>query len=199
MLCSVILNYVHSGMSYNLGLAAQLAALLLMLEAAGNPGSNKLYAVLGGVALALSFLFWFPYVLTVPSILLAGWIVDPARRSNDPLFPRDRLRLVILTCAATAIFGIAIFGVGAALDHISSYPALKQWIVNSAHGINPERRLSRLPTGVTRSFFHLGNDGLTMKRYTLGDPYAPVSKLELIRAGIWKVVLIFLALADPIR
>jgi hypothetical protein len=195
MLCSVILNYIHSGMAYNLGLAAQLAGLLLILHAVRMPNRSGLYAALGGLALALSFLLWFPYVLTVPAVLLAAWIVDPARQPDAPLFPPGRLRLIALASAVAAFVGLAIFAIGASIDHIASYAALKQWIVNSAHGFDPERRWVRLPTGVTRSFLNLGNDGIVMKRYTLGDPYAPVHKLDLIRAGIWKVILVFVALA----
>src|SRR5579862_1495984 len=195
MLFSVTLNYVHSGMSYNLGLAWQLAGFLLILNAIQAPRRSALYAVMGGVALALSFLLWFPYVLTVPAVLLAGWIVDPSRRPDDPLLPPGRLRVVALATVAAALVGMVTFGMGAAINHITSFGALKQWIVSSAHGINPELRLVRLPTGVTRSFLHLGNDGIIMKRFALGDPYAPVSTLGLIQAGIWKVIVVFVALA----
>jgi hypothetical protein len=194
MLCSVILNYVHSGMSYNFGLAAQLMALLLIFKAVERPSKGEFYAAMGGVALALSFLLWFPYVLTVPAVLLAGLIIDPVRTTNDPLLPRGRLRVIAFMCVTAAIVSLVIYAAGASIDHITSYPALKQWIVNSAHGIAPERRLSRLPTGFTRSFFHMGNDGVLIKRFILGDPYAPVSRLNIIRGGIWKVALIFAAL-----
>jgi hypothetical protein len=195
MLCSVILYCIHSGMSYNFGLAAQLAGLLLILQAVRTPRRSVLYAVLGGVALALSVLVWFPYVLTVPAVLLAGWIVDPARRPEDPFLPAGRMRVIALASAAAALVGLAIFGVGAAIDHITSYAVLRQWIVDSAHGVNPERRLLRFPTGVTRSFLDLGNDGTIMKRFTLGDPYASVGKIDLIRAGVWKVILVFTVLS----
>jgi hypothetical protein len=68
---------------------------------------------------------------------------------------------------------------------------LKQWILASAHGFSPERRWLRFPTGFTRSFLHLGYDGIIIKRFALGDPYAPVSELDLIRTGMWKVAFIF--------
>ncbi len=195
MLFNVSLNYVHSGMSYNPGLAAQLAALLLILNAVQAPRRRVLYAALAGVTLALSFLLWAPYVLNVPAVLLAGCFVLPGCRSDAPLWPPSHLRLVALAAATAALVGLAIFGVGVVMDHITSYAALKQWVVNSAHGVGPELRWLRLPTGVTRSFLDLGNDGMIMKRFTLGDPYAPVSKLSLIQSGIWKVILVFVALA----
>jgi hypothetical protein len=193
MLCSTILNYVHSGMSYNPGLLAQLAALLLILSAVRSQRRALFLAVLGGCALALSFTLWFPYVLTVPAVLLGGLVGAPAREDCGWPWRRERLRAVIVAALAAAILGLALFAVGAAVDRISSYPQLKQWIVNSGHGIDTDRRLSRLPTGVTRSFFYLGNDGLIIKRFAFGDPYAPVTAADLIYAGLWKVVLVFLA------
>lgn len=193
MLCSTILNYVHSGMSYNPGLLAQLAALLLILNAIESQRRAVSLAAWGGCALALSFALWFPYVLTVPAVLLAGLIAEPAQQNRNWPSRRARLRVVIVAAVAAALVGLAVFGLGAALDHISSYAQLKQWIVTSAHGISPERRLFRLPAGFTRSFFHLGNDGLIMKRFVFGDPYAPVNAANLIYAGLWKVVVVFLA------
>jgi hypothetical protein len=195
MLCSTILNYVHSGMSYNSGLLAQLAGLLLLLNAIGNPRRAVSLAALGGCALALSFALWFPYVLTVPAVLLAGLVVKPARQDRHWPSRRERLRVVIVAAVATAFVGLALFGFAAAVDHISSYTQLRQWIVGSAHGVSPERRLSRLPTGVTRSLFYLGNDGIIMKRFAFGDPYAPVSAANLIYTGLWKVVVVSLASA----
>ena len=50
---------------------------------------------------------------------------------------------------------------------------------NSAHGIEPQHRLLRLPTGITRSFLYFGNDGILFKRFTLGDPYVR-SILEIL-------------------
>lgn len=198
MLCSTILNYVHSGMSYNPGLVAQTAGLLLMLRAVESPRRGGLYAALAGTALALSFLLWFPYVLTVPVVLLAGWIKDPTgapkREPAHAIFAPGRLRIIALATTATAVVGLAAFGVGAVIEHITSFAELKQWIVNSSHGLMIDRRLARLPTGLTRSFLNLGNDGIAMKRFAMGDPYAPVHTLDLIRAGIWKVMLVFSAM-----
>jgi hypothetical protein len=194
MLFSTTLNYIHSGAPYNLGLAAQLGGLLLILRSGRTPRS-PLYALFGGAALALSFLLWFPYVLTVPAVLLAGLVVSPAPRTDDRLLTSGNVRTVAVAAAVTAIVGFAVFCAGASIAHIASYPALKQWILASAHGFNPERRWLRFPTGFTRSFLHLGYDGIIIKRFALGDPYAPVSKLDLIRAGMWKVAVIFVAFA----
>ena len=195
LLSSTVLNYVHSGMSYNPGLLAQLTALLLLLEAMRRPGRAVALGLLAGCALALSVALWFPYVLTVPSVLLAGWLIHPAEPGPDRPSGRGSLRLVIAATLATAVVGVAFFGVGAALGHISSYPAFRDWVVNSAHGINPDRRLMRLPTGVTRSFFYMGDDGFILKRFIFGDPYAPASAFDILRAGIWKMVVVFLGIA----
>ena len=194
MLSSTVLNYVHSGMSYNPGLLAQLTALLLILEARRRPGRAVAFAVLAGCALALSVALWFPYVLTVAAVLLAGFLVLPPDRHSW----RGSLRIVMAATLATAIAGVTLFAAGAAIGHVSSYPEFRQWVVNSAHGINPERRLLRLPTGVTRSFFNMGDDGFIIKRFVFGDPYAPASALDVLRAGIWKIGVVFLALAEVV-
>ncbi len=137
LLFSTMLNYIHSGAPYNLGLAAQLGALLLMFKAVRQSG-RTMSAVLAGVVLALSFLLWFPYVLTVPSVLLAGWMMP--RQGDDDSFSQSRLRTLAITAVATAVVGFTVFCVGAAIDHISSYAALKQWIMASGHGFSQERR-----------------------------------------------------------
>ena len=192
MLFSTILRYIHSGMSYNLGFALQLTGLLLIVRAAHAARRRKeLWATLAGVALSLSFAVWFPYVLTVPAILLAGCYAGPP----ETRAPRRQMRLFAIAGAAIAVVGLATFGLAAWIDHLSSYAALKQWVMNSAHGVANQRTLIRLPTGVTRSFLHLGDDGILLKRFVMGDPYAPVHPVELMKAGLWKIAAVFLTLA----
>ena len=190
MLVSTILRYVHSGMSYNPGLAFQMAALLCLLWPAPTTSRRNLLAMLGGVALALSFTLWFPYVLTVPSILLAGLIGRRAVGQPEPGWPRSRFGATAIAAATSAVLGIALFCMGAGLNHYFSYASLKGWVVNSGHGVAEENRLVRLPTGITRSFVVFGDQGISMKRFVLGDPYAPVHLPDLLPA-MAKVILVF--------
>ncbi len=199
MLCNTVLNYVHSGMSYNPGLAAQMAAFLLILKAFDSTTRRgPLVAMLAGAFLALSGLLWFPYVLTMPVVLLAGIMINHAGdaevRPLSNIFAPNRLRLLAIAAAAAVLVGLAAFSVGAVFEGITSFAALKAWIVNSSHGVMIDRRLSRLPTGITRSFIDMGNDGIIMKRFVMGDPYAHVRAIDLIRASLWKVIVVFSAL-----
>jgi hypothetical protein len=177
LLSSTVLNYVHSGASYNPGLALSLAGQLLIR------------AVFGGVALALAVALWFPYILSIPASLLIGWFAGD-------LLPRERrIHLLLITGASTTAAGILLFGAGALICGISSPMAFMHWVSNSAHGVEQNRQLIRLPSGITRSFLNLGDDGLVMKRFVFGDPYAPLRWYDLLRAGLWKVALVFATLA----
>jgi len=193
MLFSTILRYVHSGMSYNLGFMFQIAALLLIAHAMRTDRRQKIFALLGGVALALSFAVWFPYVLTVPSILLAAWFVNSTGRATKPNSQEVHIRVLAFAACATAILGLSLFATGAAINHLSSYAALKDWVVSSKHGYVPENRLVRLPTGIARSFLYFGDQGVALKRFVFGDVYAPVRITDLLPA-LWKVILVFLTL-----
>lgn len=192
---STVLNYIHSGMSYNLGLALQIAALLLILHACTNIEKRAAVwqSILGGVALGLSWAVWFPYILTGAAPLLAGLFVDGPPKTGTERKRRGNLLAVLLLAAA----GITLvtFGIGAWIDHISSPADFMHWVKNSAHGVETQHRLIRLPTGVTRSFLYFGDEGILFKRFAMGDPYAPVHFGDLLQAGLWKILAVFLALA----
>ena len=185
MLCSSILNYFHSGASYNPGLAAHMAGILFILESFIARRRARVYAALGGACLSLSCAVWFPYVLSIPAALLMAWFA--AAR----VAPGDRMRLLSIAILSAAFSGLVLFGLGAAAGHISSYSALMHWISNSSHGVQQNRQLIRFPAGFTRSFLYLGDDGLLIKRFVFGDPYAPVLWYSLLGASLWKVCLVF--------
>jgi hypothetical protein len=84
---------------------------------------------------------------------------------------------------------------GAAIGGLDSYEGLEKWLVDSAHGIDPNRRLLRLPAGVTRSFLNLGGESIVLKRFVFGDRYASVGTEILLQSPLWKVVAVFVALA----
>ncbi|HEX4232309.1 MAG TPA: hypothetical protein VHZ07_26820 [Bryobacteraceae bacterium] len=193
---STILNYIHSGMSYNLGFALQVAGLLLILHACTTtrPGPAAWKSVFGGIVLGLSCAVWFPYVLTIPAPFVAGWFAGGASELSLGFEWRRRLKLLGIALVATAGIVVLTFGIGAWIDHISSIAGLRQWVLNSAHGVAPQHRLIRLPTGVTRSFLYFGDDGILFKRFTMGDPYAPVHFGDLVQAGLWKILAVFLVL-----
>lgn len=195
ILCSVVLNYIHSGTAYLPGLTLHLAGIWLLLKAIQDQQHRLLYATLAGAALALACDFWFVYILSLPTAFTAAAIVRlPGCSDNIIQRARSRVGLLATTLATAAALGFLTFLIGAALCHISTVPQLREWIVSSGHSLSAERRFLRFPTGITRSFFYLGDEGRMLKRFAFGDPYAPVRWPELlIRAGLWKVLLFFAA------
>ncbi len=192
LLCSAVLNYVHSGTAYIPGLALHLAGLWLLLKSIEARRHPALYAILAGVALALAFCFWFVYVLAIPAALAAGWFAA----SNGVSIPgREKARLLAITIATVAATGGLLILSGALICRISSASALVEWIVSSGHGMQQERRLIRFPSGLTRSFLYLSDEGLMLKRFVFGDPYAPVKWKDLLFTGVWKVATVFTGFA----
>ncbi len=189
-LCSAVLNYIHSGTPYVPGLALQMAGLWFVLKTVHQKRGRVVNAVFAGLALALACAFWFPYVFGVPAVLAAALML-PAETGAQSKFEWERLRQFASVTAATIVFGFAFFALGAALAHIVSLSQLRDWILSSGHGIKPNQRLLRFPTGLTRSFFYLGDEGLTIKRFVFHDPYAPVSWGEIV-GGLCKIALVFL-------
>jgi hypothetical protein len=187
---SAVINWVHSGSAYIPGLSLNLAALWLILEAARVPGRRQIYSLLAGAALALAFCLWFPYVLGVPAALLLAFLT-PSLASNSTVTYRDRWRVVALVTAGTAAVGIVTFVIGAGMCHLLSLSGFRSWVANSSHGILEQRAFLRFPTGVTRAFINLGDEGVTIKRFVFHDPYAPTRPIDLLGAGLWKVLLVF--------
>jgi hypothetical protein len=197
LLCNPILNYVHSGSAYIPGLTVHLAGLWLILKSVQTSRKAALNALLGGIAVALAFCLWFPYVLSIPATLLAGWFAPSHDGDSQPLAARERGRLLAMAFASAAVTGAALLLAGVVAAKISSLPALIQWMISGGHGYHPAMRLLRSPTGFTRSFIYMAVDdeGVMLKRFVFGDPYAPVRWINLLFAGIWKLALVFGAFA----
>ena len=191
LLCSAVLNYVHSGMSYIPGLTLHLAGLWLILKSVQTPRRAAAYAIVAGIALALAFCLWFPYILSIPAALLAGWLATSNHADAPALLPRERGRLLAITVVSASASGAALLLLGAMAGRASSLPALMEWVISSGHGYQPDRRLIRFPAGLTRSFIYIGDYGWMLKRFVFGDPYAPVHWADLLFTGIWKILLVF--------
>lgn len=185
LLSATVLNYTHSGSAYNPGLALNLGGQILLLDAVTGRKHSAARAIGSGVLLALSVAIWFPYVLSLPAAFLIGWVW------GAPAPAPGRIRPIGISIVSTAAAGFILFGIGAWLDGITSFALLAEWISGSAHGIHQGRQFVRLPTGITRTFFYFGDDGLLIKRFVFGDPYAPVRWYDLLTAGLWKVALTF--------
>lgn len=195
LLCSAVLNYIHSGTPYIPGLALQMAGLWLVVKAVQEERGRTLNEVLAGCALALGCALWFPYFFGIPAVLIAALVLPAgtgARRVD-----RERLSLFTSVVGSTIFFGFAFFAIGATLAHVGSLVQLREWILSSGHGMQSHQRLLRFPTGITRTFFYLGDEGMVIKRFVFHDPYAPVSWWTIV-GGLWKIALVFLTFASLI-
>jgi len=193
LVSNAFLNWVHSGSAYVPGLAFSVAGIWLLVKAAQEPKYRTTCSILSGGALALSFGIWFPFILSVPAALLLALLAGIASDDESAPAIRARIRVAGLAAVAAAVLGIVVFATGAAICHISSVSEFKQWVINSGHGVSQERSLVRFPSGITRTFLYLGDEGTVLKRFVFGDPYAPVRWIDLLGAGLWKVGLVFVS------
>ena len=172
------LSYAHSGSSYLPGLFCVTLAIWL-LRRSGRSGTVGLPVLAASAALTgLAALLWFPWVLSAPGVLFMGnWPSATPSRSGS-VRQAAGFSVVLLLCLALG------FGVGAAAQQIRSVSQAKAWVSASSHGLSQSNRVLRLATGLPRSFFYLGKDGVLYKRFLLKDPFAPVTVAGLVQASL---------------
>ncbi len=185
------LIFATSGTAYIPGLLFLTWALLVALSAAARGPASAVYA---GIALAFSVAFWFPNALSVPPVLLAGlcWARSDWNWKSSESLARLRwctMSLVVCGCAVFLIYGIGVLALG-----IHSVAALREWFGGSTHGWQQNRNLLRLVSGMPRGFVGM-ESGMALKRYVLHDPYAHVTRSDLVRLGAWKLLLFYAAAA----
>jgi hypothetical protein len=188
-ICSnAFLNYAQTGCSYVPGLAFFLMGFFLLARKDGNPKQTYLKACLAGFGLAAAVCLWFPYILMIPSALTFCLFFDG--------LDRNRIRLVVQTSVACAVFGTIAYVAVALMLHIHSFEDFRAWLSESAHGVDRLRGVSRMAFGIARSFINMGNDGLLFKRFLVKDSLNPVSIMELFRVSLWKFGFFYLFLAS---
>jgi hypothetical protein len=150
-------------------------------------------AVGAGIALALSVLIWFPFVLSAPAVVLLAWMWGGETLS----LPRwnDRLRFALVTGGTAFVLICGVYAIAAGVAGVHSVSEFLAWMKQSSHGMQQNRGALRIVTGLPRGFIDMGNDGMILKRYLLHDPYAPVSLADVLRLSIWKLPLIYAAFA----
>ena len=172
------LNFSQTGSSYIPGLMFLLLSLHLLASASERRGIPARRAFLAGAAFAGSAAMWFPYVVVIPAALLSPLF----------LFGFDK-RNWSLTVKAALGFTLAItIAYAAVLAHLGIYSpgGFRDWAAAASHGITTGGP-SRVVLGLGRSFINMGNDGVVFKRYTLHDPFNPVSFTDLFRLSLWKL------------
>jgi hypothetical protein len=178
------LNFIQTGSSYIAALAFLIAGLYLLLKDRNALSTRN--AIAAGLACAAAVALWFPYILGVPATILAPIV----------LFGPDRRRRSSLIYAGAA-FAVAILGaylIVMAWVGVHNVADFQDWIAVASHGVR-QSGLLRMLFGVSRSFIHLGNDGVLFKRFLLHDSLNPVSAGDLVRFSLWKLVLFYLAAA----
>ena len=190
------LNYVHAGSSYVPGLTGALLGLRFAIVAAERGRNPGTYSFLSGLFVGLAALLWLPYVLVLPGILAASVLWDG---QGAKLLLRDKLRIAFYISGSTA-FVVTVGYFFAILQlHIFSIATLQQWFLAAGHGSSQSKRLLRLATGLPRSFIHLGNGGLLLKRFVLHDPYAHTSLIYLIEHYVLKLIFFYVAAVVLVR
>lgn len=180
---AAVLNFAQAGAAYVPGIA--LVSVALWAGTAGEQPIPLRRAALAGGLLAAGVLLWLPFVLVVPAVLLAIYLLSPGE-------PARRLCAAAAATVTCVVIGSACYLGAAAAQGIQSLPAFVDWIRKSSHGIsNPG--LARVVIGLPRSFVHMGNDGREIRRYLLGDPLNPVSVEQLALLHVWPKLLLFYA------
>jgi len=178
------LNFVQAGTAYIAGLAMLMVAIYF-LEVRYDPVRAVRISALGGIALAIAVLFWFPYVLVVPAVVLI------------PLLLHRALRDTLVTGISFAIgVGLVYLAVIVGLG-LHSRAEILAWERESSHGIQIGG-VARAVFGFARSFINMGEDGILFKRYLLHDPFSPVSLTDLLRAAIAKLALFYALLTSVV-
>lgn len=179
------LNFVQAGTAYIPGLAMLMLAIFLLVKSDDDAGRADRPCAWAGVALAGSLLFWFPYVLVVPAVVLM------------PVLLRRSLRGAVITAGGCAIAsGVVYLAVIAALG-LHRPGDILAWERAASHGIQIGG-VSRAVFGFARSFVNMGKDGMLFKRYLLHDPYSPVSASDLARAVLLKLGLFYVFLTSVV-
>jgi hypothetical protein len=177
------LDFAHTGCAYVTGLALCLIGLRLFFHYEEKRSHSHWTGVGAGAAFACGVAVWFPYILALPGMfaapfLLFGW---SARRA----------RYIARAAAASAIIAAVMYGSAAAAQDIHDPQTFIEWMSASSHGITTSG-FSRMVFGFARSFINMGNDGVVFKRFMLHDPFNPVSLFDLMRISLGKFLLFYI-------
>jgi hypothetical protein len=180
------LNFSQTGSSYIPGLSFLLLGFYLLLTRVEKNDSSWKTAIWSGLALAVAVCLWFPYVWAIPAALAAPLLIAETRQSSWRLVLRTVTTFSLITSFA---YVWVILHLG-----IHDLTGLHAWVTSSSHGMKLTG-IARTILGFVRSIINLGNDGIAFKRFTLNDPYAPISGFDLLRVSVWKLGLFYLIFA----
>jgi len=138
---NAILFYSLTGMAYTTGLACQIVALYLI-----ESSSSELSFVKGaqaGAVLGLSILIWFPYILSVPAIVLYALVARAAKF-------RRRMGGLAGIVAGTAIVAGAVYAAVIVNLRLFAFGAILDWSARARYDKVPARGFLRMLGGIAR-------------------------------------------------
>src|SRR5436190_17025709 len=181
-----ILNYAQTGQPYVTGLSFILLGFYILLREAQKPAQSWRTPLFAGSALAFGVCVWMPYIFSLPAIGLSPVILFG--------FDKPRIRLFLRTCVVCAVVGALVYVSMAIHLNIHDAAGLKAWIGSASHGALPDaplKAIQRMLFTLARSLINMGNAGWIFKRYTVHDPFNPVSLSDLVRFSLWKLILFY--------
>ena len=183
-LTSAFLNYSQTGAAYVSALA--MLCVALWATARADDASTPRVA-LPALALSMSILFWLPMVLAVPAACLSPVILRGDSASRRAMSCR--------IAAFTALFVGCAYGVVILAKGIYTYSALSQWMSAASHGIRDSGGVARAAVGFARSVVSNDRLGIIAKRYLLHDPLNPATLGDVVRGGLYRLALFYVAAA----
>ena len=184
-----VLNFSQTGSSYIAGLAFLLLGLCLVTAPAKTANRQLINSFAAGLSFAVAVGFWFLFVWALPAAVMLPLILNG--------FSRERLKQAVTSSVAFSIFIGAFYLMALAALGITSVAGAKAWIMDAGHGIYV-RGVTRMVLGFARSFINMGNDGMLMKRFLLGDPFNQVTAWQLAQLSLWKLGLFYVFLASVV-
>ena len=182
-----ILNFAQTGSSYIPGLGFLMLGLCFITAPSETKKQFWMNGFAGGASLAVAVGFWFLFIWALPAAILMPVILNGATR--------ERMKFAVASALSFSMCVGAFYSVALAILHITTLAGLKAWILDAGHGINI-RGMLRMILGIARSFINMGNDGMLMKRFLIGDAYNPVTVWQLARLSLWKLALFYVFLAS---
>ena len=184
-LSCALLNYDQTGTAYVPALSMLCVALWSVTRADDvAPGRASLAAA---AALSCSVLLWLPMVLAVPAVVISPLVL----RGNSV----ERRRASATAFALSALFIESAYVLVIVVKEIHSVSALTTWIAAASHGIRDSGGVARATVGFARSVLSTDRLGIIAKRHMLGDPFNPATVGDVVRGGLYRLVVFYLAAA----
>lgn len=181
-LSCAFLNYAQTGTAYIPSLAMLIVALWSLAVGDERPASH---GIAPAIAFAASVVFWLPMMFVVP-VAAASQII---LRGDG----RRRRIAAVGACVLSGALVLAAYISVALVEHIHSLSGFRAWLTVASHGVHDSGGVARAAIGLARSVLSTEQVGLTAKRHMLGDPYAPATLADVVRAGLYRVALFYAA------